>query len=396
MRSKDGTLALALAAALLVVGCGSAPGEAAPGEAAPGEAAPSEAAPGEVAKAERAVTPWGIYRERRREAEDAALEARAQVEALEREHARLARERAELERKAAEPPAAAPTTPAAPTPTTPATPAPMTPATPGPAPAPMSRPEPELRPLPIPPFAYTLRAEAPVAHQGPEPRLEVRSVKRNGIIDEEAWFRTHGLALPTYAVVHTSLWGSTTSPGDPLPPEIPTALAGHDLSEAIRGPDHTVALYSPGGGRFRQAAVVLDPLGDSLGSVEISAWPHGQEIHWAQSQDGVLYLCTSHMTYASSTGGLNAFMTAVELRTGELLWQSEPLVCNTRNFLLRDGWILSGYGFTAEPDFLYVLDMKTGAVASKLKLKSGPEVILEEGGTLFVRTYDRDYELEVR
>jgi len=110
----------------------------------------------------------------------------------------------------------------------------------------------------------------------------------------------------------------------------------------------------------------------------------------------VLYLCTYHMTYASSTGGNNAFVTAIALGTGELLWQSEPLVCNTWNFLLRDGWIISGYGFTAEPDFLFVLDAKTGEAVAKKKLASGPEVILEKGGTLFVRTYDRDYEFVIR
>ena len=56
----------------------------------------------------------------------------------------------------------------------------------------------------------------------------------------------------------------------------------------------------------------------------------------------------------------------------------------------------SGYGFTAEPDFLFVLDMKTGEVVEKTKVKSGPEVILDKSGELYVRTYDHDYVFGVR
>lgn len=266
-----------------------------------------------------------------------------------------------------------------------------------PVPAPMSRPEPELRPLAIPPLASTLRTEAPVAHQGPRPKLELRSAKRNAITDVDAWFRTHTLALPTWRLPHLPTWsGSVVGTGDPLPAHVPIGLAGHSLSEAIRGADHDIAIYSATGGRRNEAVVVLDPFGDSLGAFEISAWPHDQEIQWAQQQEGVLYLCTYHMGYASTTGGRNAFLTAIELGRGELLWQSEPLVCNSHDFLLRDGWIISGYGFTAEPDFLFVLDMKTGEVVQRKKLASGPEVILEQGGTLYVRTYDRDYEFTLR
>ena len=129
------------------------------------------------------------------------------------------------------------------------------------------------------------------------------------------------------------------------------------LGTAIRGADHSIAIYSAGAVRGR-SVVVRDAFGESLGAVDLSAWPPDQELHWAAVEDGVLFLCTYHMTYASSTAGNNAFLTAVALGTGELLWQSEPLVCNTWNFLLRDGWIISGYGFTAEPDHLFVLDAK--------------------------------------
>src|SRR5690606_15984352 len=207
----------------------------------------------------------------------------------------------------------------------------------------------------------------------------------------------NGLALPAWEIPGRTTWsGSPVGTGDPLPAEISTTLGSRTLAEAIQGIDHTIAIYDDPSGERRRQVVVWDPSGDSLGAFDLSGWPYDQELRWAQVQEGVLYMCTAHMTYASSTGGLNAFITAISLPTGDALWQSDPLVCNSWSFLLRDGWIISGYGFTAEPDFLYVLYMKTGEVVERKKLKSGPEVILEKGGTLFVRTYDRDYEFVVR
>lgn len=359
----------------------------------PASAAPASEDAGRPATGNRAWTPWGIARERQEEAVQAEQEARRAMAEMEREQAEL-EAKAEAMARAAE--AEAMRRAGAPGGSASAiAPAPMSRAEP--APAPMSRPDPEPKLLAAPPLGYTLRTEAPLSHQGPQPRLELRSVKRNAITDVDAWFLAHGLSLPTWEVPSTSPFGgrSPGSSGDPLPAEVPTTFMGHALGTAIRGADHSIAIYSAGAVRGR-SVVVRDAFGESLGAVDLSAWPPDQELHWAAVEDGVLFLCTYHMTYASSTAGNNAFLTAVALGTGELLWQSEPLVCNTWNFLLRDGWIISGYGFTAEPDSLFVLDAKTGEVATKKKLASGPEVILEKGGTLFVRTYDRDYEFVMR
>jgi hypothetical protein len=260
-------------------------------------------------------------------------------------------------------------------------------------PGPMSRDEPEPRVLLAPPLGYTLYAEAPVK-QGPRPTLVQLSAERNAIIDEAAWFTKHGLALPIWDVGGRA-FGSA---GDPLPPEIPMSFKGGRLVQAIRGVGCSIAIY--GLGYASHHLVVRDEAGDALGAFDFSAYAHvpgdgghgQQDIAWAHAQDGVLLVSTRHMGYASESGGLNAFITAIELGSGQLLWRSEPLVSNSHDFLVLDGWIFTGYGFTAEPDFLFVLDMKTGEVVEKTKVKSGPEVILEKGGRIFVRTYDRDYE----
>ena len=54
------------------------------------------------------------------------------------------------------------------------------------------------------------------------------------------------------------------------------------------------------------------------------------------------------------------------------------------------------YGFTREPDYLYLLDRKTGRVRDRLLLPSAPEEIIRRGNRLFVRTYDHDVVAELR
>jgi hypothetical protein len=284
-------------------------------------------------------------------------------------------------------------------------------ARPAPAePAPMSDPDPEYVVLPAPPFAYTLRAEAPVKHQGPMPTLAIVSSKRNGIIDEEAWFRTNKLSLPLWTLPPRApssrprrglfRGGGPSGPivplggsGDPLPPEIPSTFGGREIGKAIKGTDASIVIHYRGSPTL---VVVRDALGEALGAYDFSEYGRASDVNWADVQDGVLYACTSNLFYAADSGGRNAFITAIEIGSGELLWQSEPLVCNSHSFVLRDGWIITGYGYTAEPDFLFVLDMKTGVVVQRLPVKSGPDVIIEKGGKLYVRTYDRDYVLAFR
>jgi hypothetical protein len=275
---------------------------------------------------------------------------------------------------------------------------------------------PTLLLLPAPPLAYTLTTEAPIT-QGPKPTLVQRSVKRNAIIDEDKWFERNGLELPTFDLPRRPGGGGhpfaefrspgapplaapAPAPRNPLPPEVPVELAGARMVNAIQGPGCSIAIY-PVGSFDNHAVVVRDDTGKVLGAFDFSAYAHvpgdsgvsRQDVWWAQVQDGVLFVSTFHMGYASDTGGLNAFVTAIDLATGGLLWRSDPLVNNSRNFLVRDGWVLTGYGFTAEPDFLFVLDGKTGEVVQRMKVKSGPDHILEKDGVIYVRTYDRDYEL---
>ena len=81
-----------------------------------------------------------------------------------------------------------------------------------------------------------------------------------------------------------------------------------------------------------------------------------QQIRYAQVKDHILYLSIGHLTYAESLtpqclcggGGFGG---------EKLLWKSQPLVSNAANFVIKGDVLLCGYGFTAEPDYIYQLDL---------------------------------------
>ena len=256
--------------------------------------------------------------------------------------------------------------------------------------------------LPAPPWSYSLRKRAPVEQASRAPKLVQVSQKRNSITDDEAWFAEHGLALPTWQVPNQF----RRTEGD-LPQQIPTKYGDLPIVTAISHPDHAILLYGPDYGGGTVVAVVAGD-GQIRALLDMSAYRTAsrtkrgdesfvdQRITWAQAVGDVLYVSSGHRTYASSSGGANAFITALDLRTGDLLWRSETLVANSRNFLVQDGFILTGYGFTAEPDFVYVLDGATGRTVAKHKVKSGPDFLLLKDEQLYVRCYDTDYVFDVR
>jgi hypothetical protein len=90
---------------------------------------------------------------------------------------------------------------------------------------------------------------------------------------------------------------------------------------------------------------------------------------------------------------MNAYVTAIDTKTKKALWHSAPLISNASNFtfLGDDRYLLTGYGFTAEPDFLYILRAKDGAVVARIPVKSGPEHLIAARDRIWVRTYNRDY-----
>lgn len=113
-----------------------------------------------------------------------------------------------------------------------------------------------------------------------------------------------------------------------------------------------------------------------------------EQPEWAQERDHVLYVENAHLTYAAASYGQNGYITAIDLRARRAAWRSPALVANALNFLVTGRYLITGYGFTNEPDYLYVLSRSNGRVVDRLLLPNGPERITLRGNVIHVRTYD--------
>ena len=237
--------------------------------------------------------------------------------------------------------------------------------------------------LPAPDF----KSAAPKAPAKPGVKLRIVSEKANKITDDDAWFATNELELNRETV---------------LPDGLPDEVHGLRFLKAVRSGERVIGFY---GADYSGATIVvgLDPRGNVAWAYDFSTYrlaPRNveedlgfveQQVQWAEQRGDILYVSHGHNTYAKSSHGMNAYVTAIDTRTGKSLWHSPPLVSNAANFLILGDHLITGYGFTAEPDFLYALRLDDGSVAAKLPLKSGPSYIVEKDGKLYVRTYNRDY-----
>lgn len=261
--------------------------------------------------------------------------------------------------------------------------------TPGTPRDPGTAPEPDaeswsIEVLPVPSFPAE-PPSAPASGQGPT--LEQVSSKPNEITDLGAWLERNGLDLPERGPAS-------------LPNSVPRQLQEGLLVRAFEAGDSLFLLYGQTQVDARYLVAVDPRTYEFRYGYDLQAWRNPpdlegnmltiQEITWAAEEDGVLYVSFGHRTYAKESGGRNAYVTAIDPRTDRILWRSRPLVANARNFLVLGDLILSGYGFTAEPDYLYLLDRSSGEVVGRHTVKSAPEHILPRDGLLYIRCYNTD------
>ncbi len=234
-------------------------------------------------------------------------------------------------------------------------------------------------------------------------QLHQISAEPNQITDTTAWFQKHQLSLPTYAVPNPL----RNEVGN-LPNGIEPKIGSDVIVDAIQSNNHLLLLYGPdySGGTslygydessriylygFDFQNYTLAPENDpaDLDFVE-------QRIHWAEQEGNILYVSHGHRTYARSSRGMNAYITAIDLTTKTPLWTSQPLVSNANNFLVLEKYLITGYGFTDETDFLYLLDRNSGDVVHSKVLGTAPDYIFRKGDRLLVRGYNIDYEFQRR
>ena len=123
------------------------------------------------------------------------------------------------------------------------------------------------------------------------------------------------------------------------------------------------------------------PLGSMLSS---PSYLEVQDIRYA---DGVLYFNEACQSYSKQVKGKCSYLVAVDPVEGKELWRTKKLVSNGE-FLIVGDYIISGYGFTAEKDFIYVVSRADGSIEQKVPLKKAAETFeLDEDGLVKVRIY---------
>lgn len=112
----------------------------------------------------------------------------------------------------------------------------------------------------------------------------------------------------------------------------------------------------------------------------------------AYLKDGIFYGASVANGYAQPN---TCFMFAYDLKNEKLLWRSADQSYNSMNFVVEGDVLICGYGFTAEPDYLYQINRNTGEIIGRLLLKKMPDLIVEQDGKLYVHTYSYNYVIEI-
>lgn len=112
------------------------------------------------------------------------------------------------------------------------------------------------------------------------------------------------------------------------------------------------------------------------------------------SFDGSVYVNANYLSYAKEVDGKTAYLYGIDVDSAKTMWRSKPL--RSRNeFAIVGNLIVSGYGFTAEKDYLYVIEARSGNELHEQPIKSGHDWVRWVNEELIVRTYGYDYRLKL-
>jgi len=107
-------------------------------------------------------------------------------------------------------------------------------------------------------------------------------------------------------------------------------------------------------------------------------------------EDNILYFNAACLSYAKEQKGKCSTLYAYDTKQKTLLWHSKYLT--SRNiFIVTEQLLITGYGFTAEPDYLTVFRKKDGKVLKKIKLDSALDYLEIKDNRLHVITYNKHY-----
>jgi hypothetical protein len=96
------------------------------------------------------------------------------------------------------------------------------------------------------------------------------------------------------------------------------------------------------------------------------------EVQDIRYDGGVLYFNEACQSYAKGAKGRCSSLVAVDPQANTLLWRTPALVSNGR-FLVHGDYLVTGYGFTRERDYVFVVRRRDGRVMQKRSVPSAPQ-----------------------
>lgn len=95
-------------------------------------------------------------------------------------------------------------------------------------------------------------------------------------------------------------------------------------------------------------------------------------------------------SYSDGAGYQTGYLTAFDMEKQEIIWTTQPMTCNSHIAIVGNS-IICGYGFTSEPDYLFILDKYSGQRVKRIPVKKMVNEVVPKGDLLYVRTYSYDY-----
>jgi outer membrane protein assembly factor BamB len=248
-------------------------------------------------------------------------------------------------------------------------------------------------------LAFTaLAAAAPVAGQSAAPvHLRLVVQRRIGAMTTPQTFGLTGANKPNGRMYRLREF---------IPGKTPEFVArqqdGLDLSIAEATSDGWLAFYRSPPGRdeprnSRFITVLYSPDGERRWTLPLNpllSRPDRLEITDVRYANGKLYFNESCQSYAREAGGRCSSLVRVDPVRGRLEWRTPPRVSNGI-FILDGTYVIAGYGFTAEPDSVRVIDRETGRILAATGVDTAPEYLEVKDGRLYVMTSRSLYVYEI-
>lgn len=187
------------------------------------------------------------------------------------------------------------------------------------------------------------------------------------------------------------------------PPWVSRTRDGMELFIADETPDGWLGLYRTPlaqmrGSRNPRFRAVLrlapDAIAWDLDLTPLLSRPEHLEIQDVRYADGMLYFNEACQSYSREAGGQCSSLVRVDPRAERVDWRTPPLVSNNV-FLLHGPYVVAGYGFTDEPDALFIVDRATGRVLATHGLDSAHSYLEFRDGELFAVTQRTLYRFRV-